>query len=1172
MATKSEQRLHEEESKIPVFTVIKNGAILKNIFIVNNSQPRLPFISPLKPVASVRQPDREFEEILIVGRHPDCNVMLTHPSISRFHLQIASNQSLMKLSVIDLSSVHGTWVSGKKIDPGVRVELNEGDTLKIGVSSRVYRLHWIPLSCAYDFESSYVSASDLSLMEEKAGENAVIEENEMGDFQDENYLPVENKRIEEKNKLVVEMKEVEEDQGKCEFAQCDNSMLVENKKIQPLDFLEGSLSPLLSDEDFGLMVKKEIPSPPLPENPIFTLFDENDEGFESPFKDVEEQNEISSHCGGFYEPELAKFSSPTKGVILGSENSECDKENLEGPELYCVADRVHHQATETPDKSEDQKISTKDHEQKDVLCEYSATAATESVNSSLPMGEVVSECQTPESLSAAGRLSQTEIVDNSPIKSDQRSSCGSIWSRRGKPASIQLRLGGSKGGASLAGVGFEDEQHNKENAEDKSVSKALFCTPDKENFTPNTLLLKSLKKKGKLVEEEKHSKPDRSSVSKVTFSPNIHPEDLIASSDKEEIFTPDKENITPNTLLLKSLKKKGKLKEVKHSTSRRLLSSKVTSSTNIRSEKDLIASSVKEEIITLDKENITPNTLPPRSLKKKGKLEEVKHSKSGLFSSKVTSRPNIFPPEEWLVNSDKEENFTPDRENITPNTLLPRSLKKKGELEEVKHSKSSLLPLKVTSSPNLFPEEEWLVTSDKEENFTPDKENITPNTLLLKSLQKKGKLEVLKHPHSCRTSSPKSTFSLDIPPKEEEWLVTSDKEETFTPDKENITPNTLLLKSLQKKGRLEVLKHPYSCGSSSPKFTTSLDIPPKEDTIALSDKESNSCGVLQELDFPKQPISSNQVMLEQESMITKRRPERVPFQTLLENSADKSRSETLAPSSATRSSASINYTQIMEKKVVNPLSNHSAREGTRSWTMVVDTATLLDKESRKLLQLLQGLKGTRLIIPRMVIRELDCLKRRGSLFRRNTEASLVLEWIEQCMADTTWWIHVQSSVEDGRLTAATPPATPSSSFSNGSGEFPFGTTSSMPFLCFSSLMEIASPSTEDHILDCALLCKTMKTDGQLVLLSNDITLKIKAMAEGLICETVQEFRNSLMNPFSERFLWADSSPRGRTWSVLDDVVLRERYNRCPLRRGESAKGLKLILLHNSHYRQMSPIS
>lgn len=33
--------------------------------------------------------------------------------------------------------------------------------------------------------------------------------------------------------------------------------------------------------------------------------------------------------------------------------------------------------------------------------------------------------------------------------------------------------------------------------------------------------------------------------------------------------------------------------------------------------------------------------------------------------------------------------------------------------------------------------------------------------------------------------------------------------------------------------------------------------------------------------------------------------------------------------------------------------------------MIADTTSLLDKESRKSLQLLQGLKGTHLVIPRM---------------------------------------------------------------------------------------------------------------------------------------------------------------------------------------------------------------
>ena len=40
-------------------------------------------------------------------------------------------------------------------------------------------------------------------------------------------------------------------------------------------------------------------------------------------------------------------------------------------------------------------------------------------------------------------------------------------------------------------------------------------------------------------------------------------------------------------------------------------------------------------------------------------------------------------------------------------------------------------------------------------------------------------------------------------------------------------------------------------------------------------------------------------------------------------------------------------------------------EEKKCWTMVVDTDSLLSKESMKSLQLLQGLQGTQLIVPRI---------------------------------------------------------------------------------------------------------------------------------------------------------------------------------------------------------------
>lgn len=45
-----------------------------------------------------------------------------------------------------MATVHGTWVNGKKIQPGETVDLKQGDTFTLGVSTRVYHLNWVPLT------------------------------------------------------------------------------------------------------------------------------------------------------------------------------------------------------------------------------------------------------------------------------------------------------------------------------------------------------------------------------------------------------------------------------------------------------------------------------------------------------------------------------------------------------------------------------------------------------------------------------------------------------------------------------------------------------------------------------------------------------------------------------------------------------------------------------------------------------------------------------------------------------------------------------------------------------------------------------------------------------------------------------------------------------------------
>ncbi|KAG8483665.1 hypothetical protein CXB51_022497 [Gossypium anomalum] len=836
----------EKEMKIPVFTVVKNGAILKNIFVINKSR-----------YMEDGEESETPEEVLIVGRHPDCNIMLTHPSISRFHLQIHSRPTSLKLSVLDLSSVHGTWVSGKKIDPGLVVELNEGDTIKLGGSTRVYKLHWIPMSRAYDMENRYVSAMDVPLEEEKEEVKVMskvsvywsrmnlirLKESILDEFGFQvgvNTLSPKSEDAEEKDSLLVENKE--------ETSQ--SSVPGEEEELLSMDCILEGLAFLFGDGSSGVLVKKEIPSaPPMPENMNSSIYDDDDDD-----DDVEKTRREISELSG----ELSL----------------------------------------------------------DVESQYQK------------LGE----------------------------------NCKTIF-----PEAVTKAISVSEG----------------ENSERYS---------DTENMHPS--VVKEVENRRSIQESQLH-----------LIEPTLEEEDLLLNN----VMECDEESQIPKPL-----------------------------------------SALK----------------PTEERNLNGKVEEPEdyESENKSFCSASLLRE--------LVNS--------------PLPTAPALLS--SEYENLDSS-----PLRLETKSNL--QSIW------------SRRGKPASVLQIQTGRSAGKAGAENKPN------PKSLF------------VSSDEKEIFTPDKENFTPNTLSIKALKRKGKLE------------------------EDMMNASDRENQTPKLI------KEQKSTRKASRNQQDIMIKRIAERAPFQSLMVDSAGKS---------------TASNSKKIEKRIACPSLNKSAGEPRRTWTLIADTTSLLDKESRKSLKLLQGLKGTRLIIPRMVIRELDYLKRRGSLFRRTTEASSVLEWIEECMVKTKWWIHVQSTMEEGGPIAPTPPATPHSHFSEGSMGNSFG-----PFSARGSLMKIATPTAEDHILDYALLCRKMKSDdGQLVVLSNDVTLKIKAMAEGLMCETVQEFRESVVNPFSERFMWADSSPRGHTWSVMDDVVLRDKYNRCPLKKpskGGDIKGLKLILLHNSHYAHLNSV-
>lgn len=457
------------------------------------------------------------------------------------------------------------------------------------------------------------------------------------------------------------------------------------------------------------------------------------------------------------------------------------------------------------------------------------------------------------------------------------------------------------------------------------------------------------------------------------------------------------------------------------------------------------------------------------------------------------------------------------------------------------------------------------VSPVRQQDIFSDKENVTPASRGLKSIGR----EVLGSRMDSSVSAqytPNRSIDIqkcnDLSSKSKRFHTVDD--EVFYSDKENLTP----ISTGGMKARRCLPKNLFQVEAD------------QDQEAFCSDKENST--PVSSVAEKTRDMSENRARIE--SAITKKRVEdRLPFQTLLSNSP-------LRPTSSfdcTQANFSIRLEDELNSfpQLEQDKNRESDRIGEviKVWTMVADTDCLLDDESRKSIMLLKGIKGTHLIIPRIVIRELDSMKQREGLFKRSTKATSILQWIEDCMENESWWIHVQSSSEMLPV-APTPPATPTETQRNDEGReaAAAGTFNSMLTLfsprgftnIFSprSFTDIVSPKTEDRVLDCALLFNKLRGGQNMVILSNSVTLKIKAMSEGLLCEGAKEFRETLMNPCSGRFMWSASVPRGAAWSRLDETALAENYynshhhreaRRNTPRPVVAARGLKLILLHNS---------
>jgi len=79
------------------------------------------------PVISLTRP------IFLVGRHPECDIRIDLPQISRRHCCLAMAQD--QIIIRDLGSRHGVWLNGRQIQES---RLRPGDEIAIG--HLLYRL------------------------------------------------------------------------------------------------------------------------------------------------------------------------------------------------------------------------------------------------------------------------------------------------------------------------------------------------------------------------------------------------------------------------------------------------------------------------------------------------------------------------------------------------------------------------------------------------------------------------------------------------------------------------------------------------------------------------------------------------------------------------------------------------------------------------------------------------------------------------------------------------------------------------------------------------------------------------------------------------------------------------------------------------------------------------
>ncbi|KAI5399948.1 FHA domain-containing protein PS1 [Lathyrus oleraceus] len=1107
IADSDENPNQQEESIIPVLTVFKNKSIIKNICIVLNNS--------------------DGDHIILIGRHPTCNIVLTHPSISRFHLQIRFTPSSRSISLLDVSSVHGTWVSGRKLERGVSVELKGGDSFRLGVSSRIYLLRFVSqfdanalknigsLYCDDDEIKSQFNEETFDDENDSFGTETSCCENELGESQICYLSPPYVQSVDEAQRtpIVEACPEVEvmgETNLLCTLKECFKHTLCKpvmgaDKLHQQSSAAKKWIDPEASLNEKGGAAVDEIPK-------------ESD--FDGAFKDSDKIEDILTTVANVFNSEVM----PDSESHQTNTDEEASGESLSDGEGCSLDEIVKNMDPSSSNENGLAAVNVKPREHK-LEFFFEENARLDNILTSVAslfMSE--NKSSRVEEANPVANFQQNKIVEEVNVDS---LSDGEEENKCDKELQAYQNFKPNDEGKSLDETvedtmkSFQTESFNPSVAQEADLD-----ITDKENGTPQSLVAvagcfdldyescvedsaersstftcdkavtepQSQTRKSRLLNTPiVDTKFVMSNLKDISVIRKPMQKDLFSVSDEEEMFTPSKENLEDS-------------KNSKSQTSKNLL--KASFSHNFYSAERSTSS-------FSNKENLTP--IESQQWQSERKPLEC-HDSAGLRKKRVERTPL-----QSLMNSGDNHNsansspfYSPfaAKENLTPRgAQLWQSERKPLEC----HNTAGLRRKRVERTPL-----QLLMNSGDNHNsansspfYSPfaEKENLTPRGAQQWQSERKPlechtaelrKKRVERTPLKSLMSSGGNHNSANSSP------FSAAKETLMSSGGNHNSANSSLFSAA--KETLMSSGGYHNSENTSPFSAAEETLTSSGGNHILANSSPFSAAKETLMSSGGNPNSANSSPFYSPFSAAKA----IPLQSLgssggncnLANSSPFNNPFSAAKSILGVTARTSNSRHISDKHTEpSPISE----ERKRSWDMVVDTASLLNEESRKALQLLQGLKGTRLMIPESVITELGSMKQRIGVFRRiPEEATLALEWIEECIGKTKWWIHI---------------------------------------------LDCAFPIVEDQILDCALQYRRKDNAGQLVLLSDDINLKIKSMVKGLLCETVEQFRRSLVNPFSERFMWPNSSPRGLTWSCQDDVILREKYCCFPLK-----AGLKLFVI------------